>query len=60
MENRCWIREDVLQIIIPYKDIDTTVYVLRSPEGLILFDTAGSDADMDEYLLPLMEEKELL
>ena len=59
MKNWCWIREDILRIIIPYKDIDTTVYVLRSPEGLVLFDTAGSDADMEEYLLPLMQELEL-
>ena len=59
MENWCWIREDILRIIIPYKDIDTTVYVLRSPEGLVLFDTASSDEDMETYLLPLMQELEL-
>ena len=50
------IREDLARIIIPYKDIDTTVYLLRTPQGMVLFDTASSDEDMEQYLRPAVEE----
>ena len=56
MKNWCWIRENILQVVIPYKDIDTTVYLLQSPQGLILFDTAAGDEDLQTYLFPVLEE----
>ena len=56
MKNCCWIQNDILRIVIPYKDIDTTVYVLRCEQGLVLFDTAACDEDLETYLYPVMEE----
>lgn len=59
MNNQTWIRENILRIIVPYKDIDTTIYVLRAPGGLVVFDTASSYADIEQYLLPALAEEGL-
>lgn len=56
MKNWTMLQDDLVQIVIPYKDIDTTVYVLKSKDGLVLFDTAASDEDLQTYLFPVMEE----
>lgn len=44
---------------IPYKDIFTTVYVLRGENGTILFDTADTQRDVEEDILPMLEEIEI-
>lgn len=41
---------------VPYKDIFVGIYILRHPEGAILFDTAGEDADIDNYIVPALEQ----
>ena len=34
--------ETVMRLVLPYKDIFTTVYVLQAPEGVVVFDTASA------------------
>lgn len=50
------ITEDLIRIVVPYKDIFTTMYILKSPAGPVLFDAASSDEDMTENLVPAMAE----
>lgn len=44
--------ENIYRLSLPYKDIYTTVVVLVSEHGNILFDTASTQADIQEQILP--------
>jgi len=50
------ISDTLWRLAIPYKDIYTTVYVLRGEHGVILFDTADAQRDVEEDILPVLEE----
>lgn len=50
------INEQIHYITLPYKDIFTTVYVLRTDHGAVLFDAASYDSDMDELVVPFLKE----
>lgn len=41
---------------VPYKDIFVGIYVLRAETGVVLFDTAATDADMDNWIVPALEQ----
>ena len=56
MENFTRINENICRLTIPYKDIFTTVYTVRTPAGVLLFDTASWDEDVEGYLLPFLQE----
>ena len=47
------------RITIPYKDIYTSVFILDTPEGTILFDTAFCNYDVDTYILPELKRRNL-
>lgn len=42
--------------VIPFKDIFTTVYTVKTEEGYLLFDTATYDSDVDGIIVPMLEE----
>ncbi len=48
---------DILRIKIPYKDIYTSVFLIRTPQGDVIFDTATTDEDVEKYILPIIKEK---
>ena len=50
------INEYVTRVTIPYMDIYTTVYTVRTEEGYLLFDAASYDSDIDDILLPHLRE----
>lgn len=54
MVNHTIINENIHRLTLDYKDIFTTVYALRSPDGVILFDTATYDEDVDDRILPFL------
>ncbi len=56
MENLTKLNEHIHRLVVPYKDIFTTVYIVSAPEGTILFDTASYDSDVDEHILPALAE----
>jgi len=50
------VRPDIIRITIPFEDIYTTVFLIRTAEGFLLFDTATYDSDIDRYILPAMQQ----
>lgn len=50
------ITENTYRITMMYKDIFTTVYLLIAKNGMILFDAAGFDEDIDEVLVPALAQ----
>lgn len=49
----------IRRITIPYKDIYTSVFILDTADGTILFDTAFSDYDVDTFILPELQRRDL-
>ena len=41
---------------VPYKDIFVGIYVIRTEAGTVLFDTAGCNDDIDNYILPALKQ----
>lgn len=41
---------------VPYKDIFVGIYVLRTDKGVVLFDTAACDADVDNWIAPALQQ----
>lgn len=50
------ITENIYRATAPYKDIFTTMYLVKTPAGALLFDTASFDSDAKEYTLPFLTE----
>lgn len=50
------INDNIYRTAIPYKDIFTTVYVVKTPGGAVLFDAASFDEDVDSHIIPLLEQ----
>ncbi len=50
------INENIHSIKIPYKDIFTTIYTLKTPKGTLLFDTGSFDEDIPNYIIPMLSE----
>lgn len=41
---------------VPYKDIFVAIYILRTEKGVVLFDTAACDQDVDSWIVPALEQ----
>lgn len=50
------VNEHIYRITTPYKDIFTTVCLVKTPQGAMLFDAASYDADVDNYIVPMLEQ----
>ena len=48
--------ESIYRTKIPYKNIFTTVYLIKSDKGAILFDAATTEYDVENYILPRLSE----
>ena len=44
----------ILRVTTPYKDIFTTVYVVKTEKGVLLFDAASYDCDADDAIIPAL------
>ena len=47
---------NIYRQVVPFEDIFTTVFWIRTQEGVVLFDTATYPEDIDRYLEPAREE----
>lgn len=43
------------RITLPYKDIFTTVYIIETQDGIVLFDTGSSNEDIERFVIPFMK-----
>ena len=59
MKNIETINENILRLTIPYKDIFTTVYLVKTVDGALLFDAASFDEDVDDYIVPFLKEQNI-
>ena len=53
------INKHIRRITMPYKDIYTSVFLLDTNDGTVLFDTASSDYDVNTYILPELQRRNL-
>ncbi len=56
MENMMKINENIYRLTMPYKDIFTTVYVVKTDLGVLLFDSGSFDEDIENYIVPFLNE----
>jgi glyoxylase-like metal-dependent hydrolase (beta-lactamase superfamily II) len=49
------INEHIHRIVLPYKDIFTTVYVISTEQGIVLFDAASYETDLDDHIQPALD-----
>lgn len=50
------INEHIHRLVIPYKDIFTTVYTVEYEGGAILVDAATYETDITDYIVPMLNE----
>ncbi len=56
MTERTAITPHIHRLVIPFLDIYTTVFLIETPDGALLFDTATYPEDADNYILPAFRE----
>lgn len=47
---------DIFRLTFPFKDIYTSVGIVMTPEGVLVYDAASYSEDMEEILFPALEE----
>lgn len=50
------INDNLSYVTTAYKDIYTTVYLIKTEKGYMLFDSASFDCDIDEKVKPMLDE----
>ena len=50
------VNDSIYRLTTSYKDIFTTVYLLKAPGGYVLFDAASFDEDIDGVLAPALAQ----
>lgn len=49
------INKNIYRTTTPYKDIFTSLYIVKTAQGDLLFDAASFDSDVNEYIIPFLE-----
>ncbi len=53
------ITENIYRLVIPFMDVYTTIFVIKTPKGAALFDTATYSEDVEQYIIPALEKLEM-
>ncbi len=53
------VNENIYRLTIPFFDVYTTVYVVKTDCGVLLFDVASYDDDVEDYILPFLKELDI-
>lgn len=56
MEGNTKINDMIYRLVVPYKNIFTTVFLLRDGDFTVLFDAAACDGDVEDHILPWLGE----
>ena len=59
MDNVQKINENIYRLTMPYKDIFTTVYTIKTDNGVLLFDSGSYDEDIENYISPFLKQLEI-
>lgn len=51
--------KDIYRLKVPFENIYTSVFLVRTPSGMIVVDCATTDEDVDEYILPALKKAEI-
>ena len=51
------IQTDISCVTVPYKGIFTSVFLIRTPKGALLFDAASYESDIHDIVLPWLAEQ---
>lgn len=46
----------ITRLTVPFLDIYTTIFIVKTEQGAVVFDTATYPEDMDTYLVPALEK----
>ena len=50
------ISDNIFRLTIPFMDIYTSVFLIKTPKGAVLFDTATYDSDVTDYIIPFLND----
>ena len=53
------INENIHRLTMPYKDIFTTIYTIKTDGGVLLFDVGSYDEDVENHILSFLYELEI-
>lgn len=56
MESITKINNNIHRLTIPYKDIFTTVYAVKTDEGVLVFDSGSYDEDVEKCIVPFFAD----
>lgn len=56
MNNYTKINDSIFRLTVPFEDVFTSVYAIKTKDGALLFDTATYDEDFENYTLPFLNE----
>lgn len=56
MEKDFKVAENIYRVTAPYKGIFTSVFAIKTPKGVLVFDVASFDEDAENYILPFFKE----
>lgn len=56
MDNFTNFNKNIFRLTIPFKDVFTTVYLIKTSEGAMLFDAASTNDDVENYIIPFLNE----
>ena len=46
----------LFRVLIPYEEVTTTVYLVTTEQGTVIVDSATYPSDVDDYILPALDE----
>ena len=50
------INDNIYRLTLPFQDVFTSVFLIKSDEGAILFDTASYETDAENEIIPFLKE----
>ena len=54
------INDNIYRMTMPFQDVFTSVFLIKSDKGSILFDTASYDTDVENVIIPFLREHNII
>ena len=54
MTNLTLLTESIYRLTVPFEDVYTTVFLILTPDGAVLYDTATYPEDVERYIIPAL------